>query len=124
MRITGFNGRLFGSCGKRSLADGVELGVECVLKCGEDNDCDVKVPRGIFIDTQEYVSVACIELVKPVEEQKKKPAIIEHMGEFDLLTVSNGEDTNYLAKIWYDNIPKEIAEDFAQKVKEAYDSTL
>lgn len=124
IRVTGFDGRLFSSCGKRSLADGVEFGVEFVLQSGEDDDYDVILPEGILAHGNTFISVACIELVKPVEEQKKKPAIIEDMEEYDLFTVSNGEDTIYLAKIWYDNMPKEIAEDFAQKVKEAYDSTL
>lgn len=126
VRITGFQGRLFGSTGERKLAEGVSLGVECVLNGGEDDDFDVKLPEGILVYDKEFISVACIELVEAVED-KQKGAILEHIdwGEHcQLYTVNTPDDEYSIAKIWYYHLPKDVAEKFAHAIKAAYDSII
>ena len=71
VRVTGCQGRLFSSSGEIKLAEGVSLGVECVLNGDEDDDFDVKLPEGILVYDKEYISVACIELVEAVEDKQK-----------------------------------------------------
>ena len=126
VRVTGCNGRLFSSCGKRQLKDGVKLGVECVLVTGEDNDVDVRLPEGILADGAEFISVACIELVEAVED-KQKEAILEHInggGHCNLYKVNTPDDNYVIAKIWYDHLPKDVAEKFAHAIKAAYDAII
>lgn len=120
IRVTGFQGRLFGSCCKKKLADGVELGVECVLTKGEDDEHDVLLPEGILANGAGFLSVACIELVTPVEETV---ATIEHNEECSVFNVCNADDTRCVARIWYDGgLPKEVAEKFAKDIKAAWDA--
>lgn len=126
VRVTGCQGRLFGSCGRKTLNNGLQFGVECVLARGEDDECDVRLPEGILSDGDCYISVACIELVKAVDETpaKKKPATIEHKDFTSLFVVNNGDNTKWLAKLWYDGgVPKEVAEACANIIKAAYDAT-
>lgn len=126
VRVTGCQGRLFSSCGKRQLNDGVKLGVECVLVGSEDNQSDVRLPDGILVGGFEYISVACIELVEAVED-KPKGAILEHidMGKHcQLYRVNTPDDVYSIAKIWYEHLPKDVAEKFAHAIKAAYDAIV
>lgn len=126
IRVTGCQGRLFSSRGKRRLNDGVKLGVECVLVGSEDNDSDVRLPDGILANDAEFISVACIELVEAVED-KKKEAIVKHVDwgkHAQLYTVNTPDDEYAIAKIWYDHLPKELAEKFAHAIKAAYDAII
>lgn len=126
IRVTGCQGRLFGACGLRALNKGVKLGVECVLVSGEDAECDVELPRGILSGNDVYISVACIELVKAVED-KQKEAILEHIdvGKHCQLYKVNTPDNAYIiAQIWYDHLPKDVAKKFAEAIKAAYDNIV
>ena len=124
IRVTGCQGRLFSRGGDKKLNDGVELGVECVIVSGEDYDHDVRLPEGILADDDIFISVACIELVTPVEEKPKEPATIEHIEDSSIFIVHNGRNTKWLAKIWYDGgLPKEVAEACANVIKAAHDTT-
>lgn len=126
VRVTGCQGRLFSSCGKTRLNDGVELGVECVLVRSEDGDSDVTLPDDILADGHTFISVACIELVEAVED-KQKGAILGHIdwGEHSQLYTVNTPDNEYaIAKIWYDHLPKDVAEKFAHAIKAAYDAII
>ena len=69
IRVTGEQGRLFSAYNKIKLNNGVKLGVVCVLVRGEDDDHDVKLPRGILADGDVYISAKCIELVQAVEDK-------------------------------------------------------
>lgn len=126
VRVTGFQGRLFGSTGEKKLAEGVSLGVECVLKRGEDEDFDVRLPDGILADGSEFISVACIELVEAVED-KQKGAILEHIDRgkhCQLYKVNTPDDEYMIAQIWYEHLPKDVAEKFAHAIKAAYDAII
>lgn len=72
VRITGYRGRLFGCGNKREINDKYKLGVEVVLEEGEDYGGDVVIPEGILKGNKILLSCACIELVEPVEEIRKK----------------------------------------------------
>lgn len=126
VRVTGFQGRLFASTGEKKLAEGFSLGVECVLKRGEDGDFDVRLPEGILAYDNEYISVACIELVEAVED-KQKGAILKHIDrdEHHLLYKVNTPDDEYvIAQIWYSHLPQDVAEKFAHAIKAAYDAII
>ena len=126
IRVTGCQGRLFSGCGNTELNNGVKLGVECVLVEGEDAEHDVKLPKGILFDDDVYISVACIELVQAVED-KPKEAILEHIDSGErcrLYRVSTSDGVYEIAKIWYDNLPQDVAEKFAEAIKAAYDSIV
>lgn len=124
VRVTGCQGRLFASAGGRKLAEGVSLGVKCVLNGGEDDDFDVELPKGILLADMEYINVACIELVEAVEQ---KGAILEHIDEgkhCQLYKVNTPDDEYKIAQIWYDHLPKDVAEKFAHAIKAAYDAII
>ena len=126
VRVTGCQGRLFSSTGGRKLAEGVSLGVKCVLNGGEDDDFDVELPKGILLDDKEYINVACIELVEAVED-KQKGAILEHIDggkHCQLYKVNTHDDEYMIAQIWYDHLPKDVAEKFAHAIKAAYDAII
>lgn len=72
VRITGYRGRLFGCGNKREINDEYKLGVEVVLQEDEDYSGDVVIPEGILKGNKILLSCACIELVEPVEEIRKK----------------------------------------------------
>lgn len=68
VRITGFHGRLFGIWDARELGENNEIGTQ--VKLSED-ECDggcVALPAGVLSNCRKFLSVACIELVKPIEE--------------------------------------------------------
>lgn len=72
VRITGFHGRLFGSGGNRELSANNAIGGQVAL-CGDEiAGGDVSLPDGFLLNRNNYLSVACIELVKPVEEIEKE----------------------------------------------------
>lgn len=122
VRITGCHGRLFSGSGiERKLAAGVELGVECVLLSGEDADLDVGLPAGILANGMRYIHMACVELVKTRES---KPATIVHTPKYKIFEVLDGADKRFLSKIWYESIPKEVAEKYSKAIKEAYDTSV
>lgn len=68
VRITGFHGRLFGCGNERKLSEGNKIGTQVTLCGNEDFTGDVVLPDGVLSDRYSYLSVACIELVKPIEE--------------------------------------------------------
>lgn len=126
VRVTGCQGRLFSGVGRKELAHGVEFGVECVLVGDEDDDHNVKLPRGILADDDVYISVACIELVQAVED-KHKGAILTHVDEgkyCQLYKVITPNDDYVIAKIWYEHLPQDVAEKFAEAIKAAYDNIV
>ena len=78
VRITGFHGRLFGSGGNRELSANNAIGGQVAL-CGDEiPGGDVSLPDGFLLNKNSYLSVACIELVKPIEEiEAEQPYYIE-----------------------------------------------
>lgn len=121
VRITGCRGRLFSGHGaERKLADGIELGVECVLITGEDDDLEIQLPKGILADGKQYIHMACAELVKKSEY---KFAIITHDPNCKIFEVRDGANEHFMAKIQYEYIPKEVAEVCADFIKEAYNAS-
>jgi hypothetical protein len=78
VRITGFHGRLFGSGGNRELSANNAIGDQVTL-CGDEiPGGDVSLPDGFLLNKNSYLSVACIELVKPIEEiEAEQPYYIE-----------------------------------------------
>lgn len=126
IRVTGCQGRLFYSGGRRKLNNDVKLGVECVLVRGEDSECDVKLPVGILADDDVYISVACIELVQAVED---KIAVVKHIDDgpdSKLFSVRDPAVQRLVAQIWYDTdrLPEEVAKAFAEAIKATYDSIV
>lgn len=121
VRVAGCHGMLFDCDGEKlELADGVKLGVECILEASQDADLEVKLPAGILGYHKSYIHMACVELVKKGEP---KSATIENNPNCELLKVYvDTEDERLLAEIWYDYIPKEVAEKCASIIKEAYDT--
>lgn len=78
VRITGFHGRLFGSGGNRELSANNAIGGQVAL-CGDEiAGGDVSLPDGVLLNRNNYLSVACIELVKPIEEiEAEQPYYVE-----------------------------------------------
>lgn len=78
VRITGFHGRLFGCGGNRELSANNAIGDQVAL-CGDEiPGGDVSLPDGFLLNNNSYLSVACIELVKPIEEiEAEQPYYIE-----------------------------------------------
>ena len=78
VRITGFHGRLFGCGGNREMAANNAIGDQVAL-CGDEvPGGDVSLPDGFLLNKNSYLSVACIELVKPIEEiEAEQPYYIE-----------------------------------------------
>lgn len=120
VRVTGCHGMLFDHNSKKlELADGVALGVECVLMRGQDSELEVELPDGILADDRVYIHMACVELQKKGEP---KPATIEHDPKYEIFVVHDGAKEHFLSKIWYEYIPKEVAENCAKLIKAAYDA--
>lgn len=126
IRVTGCQGRLFGACGLRELNKGVKLGVECVLVGGEDGECDVELPSGILSGDDVYISVACIELVKAVEEKTVTVKYGDDGRDCQLFCVRDHVAQHLVAQIWYDTdrLPEEVAKAFAEAIKAVYDSIV
>ena len=78
VRITGFHGRLFGCGGNRELSANNAIGDQVAL-CGDEvPGGDVSLPDGFLLNKNSYLSVACIERVKPIEEiEAEQPYYIE-----------------------------------------------
>ena len=78
VRITGFHGRLFGCGGERKLSKGNKIGTQIALHEDEIPGGDVSLPDGFLLNKNNYLSVACIELVKPIEEiEAEQPYYVE-----------------------------------------------
>lgn len=77
VRITGFHGRLFGSGGNRELSANNAIGGQVAL-CGDEiAGGDVSLPDGVLLNRNNYLSAACIELVKPIEEiEAEQPYVV------------------------------------------------
>lgn len=81
VRITGFHGRLFGCGGERKLSKGNKIGTQIALHEDEIPGGDVSLPDGFLLNRNNYLSVACIELVKPIEEiEAEQPYRVEEMN--------------------------------------------
>lgn len=72
VRITGYHGRLFGCGNVRKLGENNKIGDQVTLCEDERYECDVCIPEGVLSDKYNYLSVACVELVKPIEEIEKE----------------------------------------------------
>lgn len=68
VRITGFHGRLFGCGNVRKLGENNKIGDLVTLCEDEHYGCDICIPEGVLSDEKNYLSAACVELVKPIEE--------------------------------------------------------
>lgn len=82
VRITGFHGRLFGCGGNRELSANNAIGGQVAL-CGDEiAGGDVSLPDGVLLNRNNYLSVACIKLVKPIEEiEAEQPYYVEEEDE-------------------------------------------
>ena len=127
VRITGCQGRLFSNFGDLSLNSGVSLGVECVLIGSEDDQHDVRLPRGILAKGQSFISFACIELVHAVED--KPSSAIERViisPNYQSFRITDPVSQIDVAQIWYgaNRMPEEVAKMFIEDIKETYDSII
>lgn len=99
VRITGFHGRLFGMGNERELAGKKILGVVTICS-DEELGGDVGLPDGILLHGFNYLSVACIELVKPVEEiEAERPYKVEDVG--SCFQVRKGG--NYIYEVFWES---------------------
>ena len=81
VRITGFHGRLFGCGSERKLSEGNKIGTQVTLCGNEDFTGDVTLTDGVLSERYSYISVACIELVKPIEEiEAEHPYSVKDVG--------------------------------------------
>lgn len=100
VRITGFHGRLFGSGGNRELSANNAIGDQVAL-CGDEiAGGDVGLPDGFLSNKYNYLSVACIKLVKPIEEiEAEQPYRVEEM-DFNFRVA---RDIYYMHTIWWNS---------------------
>lgn len=98
VRITGFHGRLFGCGNKRELFSNNAIGIQVTLFDDEAQGGDVPLPNGILSCDLNFLSVACIELVKPVEEiEAEQPYKVEETA----YTCRVTRDGSYIHSIWW-----------------------
>lgn len=72
VRITGYYGRLFGSAGSIEPDDNHKLIGELVTLAQDERGGNVTLYYDVLPNKRNFLSVACIELVKPVEEIKEE----------------------------------------------------
>ncbi|WP_290564888.1 hypothetical protein [Akkermansia sp.] len=80
VRITGFHGRLFGNGDARELGENNKIGTQVTLFRDEDEAGDVCLPDGVLLYGNNWLSVACVELVKPIEETEKEDPYLVDAG--------------------------------------------
>lgn len=80
VRITGFHGRLFGNGGARELGKNNKIGTQVTLFRDEDEAGNVCLPDGVLSYGNNWLSVACVELVKPIEETEKEDPYLVDAG--------------------------------------------
>lgn len=80
VRITGFHGRLFGNGDARGLDENNKIGTQVTLCRDEDEAGDVCLPDGVLSYGNNWLSVACVELVKPIEETEKEDPYLVDAG--------------------------------------------
>lgn len=81
VRITGFHGRLFGCGNNRELSSNNAIGSQVTLLDDENKGGDVPLSNGVLLYGLNFLSVACIELVKPVEEiEEEQPYKVKEMA--------------------------------------------
>ena len=98
VRITGFHGRLFGCGGERKLSKGNKIGTQIALHEDETPGGDVSLPDDFLLNRNHYLSVACIELVKPIEEiEAEQPYRVEEMA----FNFRVARDIYYMHTIWW-----------------------
>lgn len=98
VRITGFHGRLFGMGDARELSGNNTIGIQVELLDDEYNGGFVALPDGILSNGYNMISVACIELVKPIEEiEAEQPYSIKDVG--SCVQVKKGG--NYIYEIFW-----------------------
>ena len=100
VRITGFHGRLFGSGGNRELSANNAIGGQVAL-CGDEiAGGDVSLPDGVLLNRNNYLSAACIELVKPIEDiEAEQPYEVKEMT--CSFRVTRGD--YYMHTIWWNS---------------------
>lgn len=100
VRITGFHGRLFGMGDARKLSGNNTIGIQVELIEDEYNGGTIALPAGILSDGYNMISVACIELVKPIEEiEAEQPYMIKDVG--TCFQVRKGG--NYIYEIFWES---------------------
>lgn len=100
VRITGFHGRLFGCGGEGKLSKGNKIGTQIALHEDEIPGGDVSLPDGFLLNRNNYLSVACIELVKPIEEiEAEQPYEVKEMTYS--FRVTRGD--YYMHTIWWNS---------------------
>lgn len=100
VRITGFHGRLFGGGDSRVLDENNAIGIQVTLCKDENLVGDVSLPDGILSHHFTYLSVACIELVKPIEEiEAEQPYRVEEMT----FNFRVARDVYYMHTIWWNS---------------------
>lgn len=98
VRITGYHGRLFGCGGERKLSEGNEIGIQVTLYKDELIGGEISLPNGVLSNKYSYLSVACIELVKPIEEiEAEQPYKVKEMT--CSFRVTRGD--SYIHTIWW-----------------------
>lgn len=80
VRITGFHGRLFGNGGVRELDKNNKIGTQVTLFRDEDEAGNVCLPNDVLLYGNNWLSVACVELVKPIEEIEKEALYLVDTG--------------------------------------------
>lgn len=100
VRITGFHGRLFGMGDARKLSGNNTIGIQVGLIEDEYNGGIIALPAGILSDGYNMISVACIELVKPIEEiEAEQSYMVKDVG--TCFQVRKGG--NYIYEIFWES---------------------
>lgn len=98
-----------------------------MLTGGEDDQHDVRLPKGILAKGQTFISFACIELVHAVED--KPSSAIERViisPNYQSFRITDPVSQIDIAQIWYgtNRMPEEVAKLFIEDIKETYDSIM
>lgn len=99
VKITGYRGRpLFAPGGDRKLAQGYNLECVVTLEKGEDDYGIVVLPYGVLEKSDTLLHVACIELVKPIEEiEAERPYKVKNGYYFFRVQ----KEASYIYEIWW-----------------------
>lgn len=121
VKITGYRGRpLFAPDGERKLAQGYNLECVVTLEKGEDDYGIVVLPYGVLERSNTLLHVACIELVKPIEEiEAENPYYVkEKTGD---ILVTNRDGDTWVIRITDGSLGKRFSEVAREKAQELCD---
>ena len=110
VRITGFHGRIFGNGCGRGLSANNAIGDQVVLCENEIPGGDVSLPDRVLSNGNNYLSVACIELVKSVEEREEEEPYVVSCGSVEK------RDGGIVVVFNYEKHGRDEANRMAQKV--------